>query len=120
MKIVVTIVLLVMCLASSGAEAKRLDCNAVRSMKSKQSNTSITIKFINQTSESRTAMWVDFKGNPVQYFTLEPGKSFSQQTFLTHPWFFTDGPGNCIEAMIPSAGKTIYKIKVPSPGFGAE
>jgi VHL beta domain len=119
MKIVITTLLLAT-LFITGAEAKRVDCNAVRGMKSKESNTSITIKFINQTKESRTAMWVDFKGNPVQYFTIEPGQSFRQQTFLTHPWFFTDGPGNCIEAMLPSANKTVHKLKVPSPGFGAE
>jgi hypothetical protein len=119
MKIVTAAVLLSV-LFVSAVEAKRLDCNVVRGMKSKESSTSITIKFINQTAESRTAMWVDFKGQPVQYFTIGPGQSFSQQTFLTHPWFFTDGPGNCIEAMLPSANKTVYKIKVPSPGFGDE
>ena len=89
-------------------------------MKSTDGGKNVTITFINKTSESRTAMWVDFKGNPVQYFTLEPGQSYKQQTWTTHPWFFTDGPGNCIEAMIPSAGKSTYKIKVPSPGFGDE
>ncbi len=119
MKTVITTLLLASLFIPS-AEAKRLDCNAVRGMKSKESSQSVTITFINKTKESRTAMWVDFKGNPVQYFTIEPGQSFSQQTFLTHPWFFTDGPGNCIEAMLPSATNTTYKLKVPSPGFGGE
>ncbi len=107
-------------LAASASEAGRLTCDAVRGVKSRASQDSVTIRFTNKTSEQRTAMWIDFNGAPVQYFTLDAGQSTNQQTFLGHYWFFTDGPGNCIEAMLPTPGKNKYSIKVPSPGFGAE
>jgi hypothetical protein len=111
-----------MCIALTAppAEAGRLSCDAVRGVKSRASRDSVTIKFTNKTTEQRTAMWIDFSGAPVQYFTLAAGQSVDQQTFLGHYWFFTDGPGNCIEAMLPTPGKNRYSIKVPSPGFGRE
>jgi hypothetical protein len=30
----------------------------------------------------------------------EPGQKYTVKTFATHPWVFTDGPGNCIEMWV--------------------
>ena len=51
---------------------------------------------------------------------LEPGQSKAIQTWITHPWMFTDGPGNCIEMYMPAAASPTFSITRPSPGFGAE
>jgi hypothetical protein len=65
---------------------------------------------------------VDFEGVPQSYGMLEPGQSIGIETWTTHPWMLTDGPGNCIEMVMPSAASPVFDITVPSPpgGFGPE
>jgi hypothetical protein len=59
-------------------------------------------------------------GTPVEYAQLEGGQSFKANTVTTHLWMMTDGPGNCIQMMLPSAAQTVFEITRPSPGFGNE
>ena len=71
--------------------------------KSQNSNTPVTVTFYNKSGEYRGVMWADFKGKWVSYANLEPGQSYTVNTFATHPWVFTDGPGNCIEMWVALA-----------------
>lgn len=93
-------------------------CDKWGKVRSQNSNTPIQITFTNRTQATRGVMWINFEGTPVEYANLDPGQTFTINTFLTHPWMFTDGPGNCMELMLPQPGLTRYDINAPSPAFG--
>lgn len=98
--------------------AGQASCKKYEKAKSTGSNKTITVTFTNRTDGSRAVMWVDGNGKPVEMARLDPGKSFTVKTYPTYLWMFTDGPGNCMEMMMPVEGQTTYDIKSPSPAFG--
>ncbi|WP_323035444.1 hypothetical protein [Pararhodobacter sp.] len=95
-------------------------CNLFPGLASRNSDTPQTVTFVNQSGEYRTVMWLDFNGQPVEYAALNPGESTTIASFLTHPWMFTDGPGNCIQIIELQPGVSSYAIAAASPGFGDE
>lgn len=80
-------------------------CSEESSSKSLQSTSSTSITFKNSTSSKIRIYWLDFNGKRVEYSKsghqassdggLEAGASYTQQTFVTHPWLITDDQGNC-------------------------
>jgi len=52
----------------------------------------------------------------VPYANLQPGQSYTVNTFATHPWVFTGGPGNCIEMWVARAGVSKFNITAKSTG----
>jgi hypothetical protein len=54
----------------------------------------------------------------VPYANLNPGESYTINTYLTHPWVFTDGPGNCVEMFMPQKGVPRYNLTAKSKGGG--
>ena len=106
--------------AQNGGGGRSLSCKNQRRMRSANGGLNTTVTFVNRTQETRAVLWFDFAGQPKDYGMLEPGQSKAIQTWTTHPWMFTDGPGNCIEMYMPAAGSPTFSITRPSPGFGAE
>jgi hypothetical protein len=92
----------------------------MKNAKSTNAGAEITLTFVNKTNEDRGVLWINGDGQPVDYGHLAPGQSMKIQTWTSHPWMFSDGPGNCIEMYLPKKGATTFEIKVPSPGFGDE
>jgi VHL beta domain len=103
---------------SSAAFAE--SCDLFGRLKSKNSNSAITLTFVNKTDALRNVTWLDFKGKPVDYAQLQPGEKFTINTFLTHPWMFTDGPGNCHEIYLPKKGVKNFRITVERQDLGDE
>lgn len=95
-------------------------CNLFGSLASQNSDVPQHANFVNHTDGYRVLMWLDFSGQPVEYARLNPGDSASIDSFLTHPWMVTDGPGNCIQIFELQQGVTQYDITAPSPNFGDE
>jgi len=95
-------------------------CSVYGDERSRKSDVPVTVTFQNQSGAMRGVMWIDFNGRPVEYANLNPGESFSIQTFMTHPWMFTDGPGNCIEMFMPQPGISTFAITAPNRDFGPE
>ncbi len=95
-------------------------CNLFGQIKSKNSIKPVTVTFENHTDGLRNVAWLDFKGMPVEYAHLQPGEKFTINTFLTHPWMFTDGPGNCHEIYMPKRGVNKFRITVERQDLGAE
>ncbi|MEO1695251.1 MAG: hypothetical protein AAFR55_08445 [Pseudomonadota bacterium] len=91
--------------------ASARSCRLWGRIKSRDSRRPITVRFINRTRSQRTVMWLDYSGQPKEYGLIEPGQTFTQQTFVGHPWMFTDGPGNCKEIFVPErASQVSYNI----------
>ncbi|HEY4058055.1 MAG TPA: hypothetical protein VGM39_15680 [Kofleriaceae bacterium] len=70
------------------------------------SDTSLHLVFSNETKGTVTVYWLDFKGERVWYNTLAARESYTQQTFVTHPWVIVDADGRCIEQLVPNAAGT--------------
>lgn len=76
-------------------------CRHLGSIRSRDSRRPVTIRFTNRTNTYRSVLWIDYNGRPVDYANLNPGQSVDQQTYVSHPWMITDGPGNCKEIFVP-------------------
>jgi hypothetical protein len=49
-------------------------------------------------------LWLDFDGLPKDYANLNDREQVTLDTFMTHPWMVTDGPGNCLRIVLPHPG----------------
>ena len=86
-------------------------CSKVQKMRSKNSDNPVTVTFRNKSGFFRHVYWRDFNGGEVQYAGLNPGENFTINTFLTHPWVFYDGPGDCKGGYLPERGISRFDIK---------
>lgn len=85
-------------------------CKQLSKNRSQNSNTPAKITFVNNSSMYRAILWLDFTGQPKDYAGLNSGQQVTLDTFLTHPWMVTDGPGNCIEIVMPSAARKVVEL----------
>ncbi len=95
-------------------------CQSLRGRVSRRSDVPVRVTFVNQSGAYRSVLWVNFKGGVKQYANLNPGQSFTIDTFVSHPWMFTDGPGNCIEMYMPKRGQSTFVLRAPNRNFGRE
>jgi len=54
--------------------------------------------------------WIDYAGERKLYGTVSQGKSFTQVTYMTHPWLITDLTGKCISIYLPDARQSQFVI----------
>ena len=47
--------------------------------------------------------WNTYKGKLKKYKELNIGQTYSQNTFLTHPWTFVDNKNNCLITYLPNS-----------------
>ncbi len=110
----------VMVLLAASSAANSESCDLFGKIKSKTSKIPVTVTFINRTDALRNVTWLDFKGKPVDYAQLQPGEKFTINTFITHPWMFTDGPGNCHEIFMPKKNLPTFRITIERQDLGGE
>ncbi len=101
-------------------DARWQTCETLGGQRSQNSDTPVSVTFVNVTDGFRGVMWIGFDGVPKNYANLNPGESFSVSTFVGHPWMFTDGPGNCLEIFMPQLGAETFNISAPNRDFGPE
>lgn len=54
------------------------------------SDEAISVDFINDSGVKLDAYWIDSSCNAKYYFSIDPGQSASQNTYVTHVWRFVD------------------------------
>jgi hypothetical protein len=88
-----------------------LSANLESSMKSLRSDYKTTLKMTNLTDESVKLFWLDYSGVRQPYGEIEPGASFSQQTYVTHPFLLADkhGKGLAIFVAVHEAGSGVLR-----------
>ena len=101
-------------------DPRHATCDRLGNEISRNSDVPVNMTFINRTNEPRSVTWIGFDGVPKEYALLNPGQSYSINTFVSHPWMFTDAPGNCIEMFMPQQGVRTFEITAPSRYFGRE
>lgn len=94
----------------STATAGELSCSAESSLRSRNSNHPMTITFVNSSGAYRALVWIDFQGNKKDYGGMNSGGRKTINTFLTHPWMITDGPGNCIYVFTPGGNSGTVQL----------
>ena len=106
--------------ANQAFDPRWATCDQLGGQVSQNSDVPVNMTFVNQSDGFRAIYWIGFDGQPKQYATLNPGEEFAISTFMTHPWMFTDGPGNCIEMFMPQPGISVFNITAPGRDFGPE
>ena len=88
-------------------------CKDLFKVKSQGSTAKAKITFINKSGMYRSILWLDFSGQPKDYAGLNNGEQVTLDTFLTHPWMVADGPGDCIDIVMPHSGTRVVTLKAP-------
>jgi len=81
-----------------------IGCFSEPYQKSGQHNEQINITFVNNTSENRQVLWLDYEGRRVMYLTLSAHESHIQNTFITHRWLIADPYGMCRQIFVVGSG----------------
>ncbi len=98
----------------------QLSCAELGEVRSRASEEEVEITFVNRANARRSVVWIDFDGQPVNYADLDPGESYAVKTYRTHPWMFTDAPGNCLEMLLIDGRLSRFEITRPNQDFGPE
>ena len=85
-------------------------CERERGARSLSGTEATKIFFNNQASERVRVYWVDYEGRRKFYSEVEPGDSYTQDTYMTHPWVVTDTREHCIMLFRPAPGATLATI----------
>lgn len=93
------------------ASASAASCDLLGSLKSVDSGIPISIEVTNLTESYRKVLWLDYQGNVVYYYGLNSGQSYTQKTFVGHPWMFTNDIGDCMQITVPKKDKAQIDIK---------
>ncbi|XP_066554258.1 von Hippel-Lindau disease tumor suppressor [Amia ocellicauda] len=59
-------------------------------LRSLSSDTPANVIFCNRSPCVVRPIWINFKGRPQPYDSLQPGTGRRMKTFVTHPWLFRD------------------------------
>ena len=84
-----------------GQTLSPMPCSEESSLRSTDGSTPTSITFQNSTLETVQMYWLDYNGMRQAYGSLAPGTSYTQGTFLTHPWVAADTTGACLEIFLP-------------------
>jgi hypothetical protein len=86
----------------------------VNGARSSVSRVATTLRFVNKTTRKLKVYWLDFQGQRRLYRILQPGKVFSQATFVTHPWVVTDEADKARAIYYPTAEPRTVAIEEPT------
>lgn len=101
--------------AGTSAAAERVTCKAGGKLKSKSSSRAARVTFENRSGMYRSLQWINGKGEIKDIGGLNSGESITVDTFETHPWRISNGPGDCLEIFLPAAGtSTIVLERLPA------
>jgi hypothetical protein len=104
--------------ALSGAPAQANSCNITQDRSPSTATAATSIKFVNQSSRTLDIYWLDYNGARVLYWTLSPGQSYDQSTYVGHPWLAVDQDNICRGYVIAGSQAITYTIvddPVPTP-----
>ena len=108
---------LVSALITSGAQAAPSSTAVAANVcpttkgKSKVGTTHAQVTFLNQTGKTVSVYWLDYKGKRVLYKKLLPGKRYTQQTYLTHPWLVLGPSGKCVAFLVTNSQLQMVVIR---------
>ena len=63
--------------------------------------------FVNKSTEVLRFIWLDFKGSPKVYATVQPGRDYHVYTYNTHTWVIEDALGNVWTSYVYGASPSL-------------
>lgn len=102
------------------ADKMSASCTDLKGARSRSSEKVVKVTFVNRTNGLVGVSWIGFDGQPIDFSDLAPGKDMTVDTYATHVWMFTDGPGNCQEMFQVSPGVRRFVLTGPSRVLGSE
>ena len=97
-------------LAPSSARASEHACSEQSELRSMHSREPTKITFVNKSGMYRAFSWINFGGKLEQYGGVNDGDQITFETFRTHPWMVTTGPGDCLQIFMPAAEPAIVEL----------
>ena len=98
--------------AAAQAKLSNIGCGREDALRSVDGTRPTNVTFINQSGRRVRTYWLNYAGKRVFYRELGPGDSYTQQTYVTHPWVITsDGSGDCTALYQPLAAPAIAIIQ---------
>lgn len=94
----------------SSARAAERPCSQRTVMRSEHSREPTKITFVNRSGMYRGILWFDFKGQLKDYGGLNSGEQLTLDTFRTHPWMISTGPGDCLQIFLPAAEPAVVEL----------
>jgi hypothetical protein len=92
------------------ARGGAFSCSMEHSLKSLTSEHSVTVTFTNLSSRDISTYWLNYAGNRVFYKRVDPGSSYTQQTYISHPWVLVDSTGRCRKIILPGSSQAVVTI----------
>ncbi|MDD9946974.1 MAG: FG-GAP-like repeat-containing protein [Myxococcales bacterium] len=92
-------------------------------LKSVDSDTPITVDFVNHLPYAVRPYWVNYQGEEVDRgyaASIEPGESWTVGTYKTHPWVFRSPHGNIVFAYTVGSGPTNRSVAIEQSFYGAD
>ena len=89
-------------------------CEMLGQVLSMNGNQPQQITLANMTDGYRGVLWIGYNGDFVDIGGLNAGESITIDSYVTHPFMITDGPGNCLEVMVTTAGQSTFAITAPA------
>ena len=94
-----------------GQEIGDVGCILEPTLKSINGGIETFVDFRNNSSQPVEIFWLNYSGERVKYSNLQPDKSYTQQTYLSHPWMVTNQLGKCLKIYFPTKKKGFVNIK---------
>ncbi|MEH1781712.1 MAG: hypothetical protein V7L26_21900 [Nostoc sp.] len=82
-------------------QLSKLACENENKLRSIEGGAATSINFVNKTSALVKVYWINYQSQRQLYKDLKPGDSFTQSTYVNHPWVVTDEQGGCLGIFQP-------------------
>ena len=70
-----------------------------------------TIIFTNSSEDEVEILWLDYDGQEVYYNTLQPGETYEQASYFSHPWVVYKAESNvCKGIVVPFTDRVEFSI----------
>jgi len=84
---------------------------AITQDRSVAGTTPSTIEFVNEGTATAIVNWLGFDGSRNVWFSLNPGRSVTQSTFIGHAWLVTDRNDTCIGFVVSDQPHKRYVVR---------
>ena len=76
-------------------------------------NVKTQITFVNRSKQGVKVYWLDYSGERVLYRKLNDSESYTQDTYMTHPWLITDLRDNVWQIYMPTLQPRTVIVTAP-------
>jgi VHL beta domain len=98
-------------LAPNASFAMEAKCRGEAGLRSLNSDAPAQMQFTNQSRTTALIYWINFEGKRVLYQKLPTNSSYTQDTYLTHPWVAISRTGRCLGVYKPRRGVVSVTLK---------